>query len=377
MAAKTPYQILGLPSMLKMVETPFGGVDSSPLPTGLFTLRAPVVGTDAMWFQVPNTRNVAPSNSPGSPARRVAQQALVTRRATCIQAFNQQHHKAHVYQSICAIDDPLRQDAGKSVIDFQVREFNRLHDNLRVSAVCSALFKGHIYFDPNGDLLASSSGNLNDVDYSIPATNIGALSTLTALPNTASWATDGTPILLQLDGFRQLAQQYSGRPIRYILYGKNILTHIRSNTEVIALMQSNRALTEALMSNIIPANFGFSAGDSRGGAANRVDWISAATLGYKDAAGTFQYWCGDDQIVLIPEPDAGWWQFLEGTFPVPTKLGIMGEPNMAEAFRDVRGRFNYCEISTNPSGINHFMGDTFLPAFTDPNAPFIITSVIA
>lgn len=50
---------------------------------------------------------------------------------------------------------------------------------------------------------------------------------------------------------------------------------------------------------------------------------------------------------------------------------------MSEAFRDVRGRFTYCKIQDNPSGISHFMGDTFLPAFTDPNAIFNVTSVIA
>lgn len=374
--AKSLSQMLGINTMLKYVETPFGGVDSSPLPSSLFTLRVPVQGQTARWNQTANTRNVAPTNMSGAPARAVGLQEIKQREATCISAFNEMTHKADTWRNLVSLDTGL-QDLGASWVDYQVREFNRLHDNLRISAVCSALFKGHIYTDANGDLLPTSSSNFVDVDLQVPSTNIGALSTLTALPSTASWATTSTDILGQLEGIRKLAQQYSGRPIRYIFYGVNILNYLALNTAISNILHSNTPLATAFAQNQIPTAFGMNGGDSRGGGTGpRVDWISAATLGFKDAGGTFRYWCGADQIVCIPEPDMGWYNLQEGTFMVPRALTLPQNPG-PDLFQEVRGRFSYCEIKTNPPGVTQYMGDTFLPCFTDPNAIFNITTTIA
>lgn len=370
--AKTLQQLLGVNTMLRYVETPFGGVDSNPIPSGFFTLRAPVEGDTARWLQSGNTRNVAPATNSGSPAKNVNTQARTQREATCISAFNEMSHKAHVWRNLMS-DSTFQQDLGASEIDFQVREFSRLHDNLRISAVCSALFKNYIYLDANGDLATSTS--TTDINLQVPSTNTGALSTLTALPNTGDWSTTSTDILGQLDGIRKLAQQYSGRPIRYVLYGSSILNYLANNDAVKATLGSNQQLATAFANNVIPANFGFGGGDSRQNG-QRVDWISASTLGFKDAGGTFRYWCGADQVVFIPEPDMGWYTMLEGTFMVPTSLTLPENPS-PNLFRPVRGRFSYCEIKTNPPGVTQYMGDTFLPVFTDPNALFNITDVTA
>lgn len=372
--AKTLQQLLGVNTMLKYVETPFGGVDSSPLPTALFTTRQPVQGKTARWMQSGNTRNVAPANIAGAPAKNVGFQARTEREATCIRAFNEQTHKADTWDNLVS-DQTGIQDLGASEIDFQSREFNRLHDNLRISGVCSSLFLNHIYLDANGDLLPSSSTSVIDVDMRVPATNAGDLSSLSALPSTASWATDSTDILGQLEGIRKLAHQYSGRPIRYVLYGTNIMDYLATNTAIAAILQSNTPLAQAFSENRIPTGFGMNGGSSSGNGP-KVDWISAATLGYTDAAGTFRYWCGADQVLFLPEIDMGWWSMLEGTFPVPTTLTLPENPSPS-LFRQVRGRFSYCTIGTNPPGVTQFMGDTFLPVLTNPNAIFNVTSVVA
>jgi hypothetical protein len=232
-------------------------------------------------------------------------------------------------------------------------------DNNRISAVASMLRYGEIYYNGQGDLLHSSSGATQTVSLGVPAANKDQLGGNIA----ASWATAGTDILGQLANIQKTAVQTTGLPLTRCYYGSGVINSLLGNNAIKELMKSDTALTSALRQNRIPEGFGLSG----------MRWEPLWTSHFRDSSGTAREWFPSDFVVFTPEVTRDWYEMQEGSYPVPTSIGNVSADGVA-AVNDleyVNGMFSYAHAISDPVGVRHFMGDTFLPVLRQPNAIYI------
>jgi hypothetical protein len=355
-------EILGTATLTPMIQRLRGGVPRTNLDQGFFTNTVRVEGDIGVFNHDNATRANARRTAFGGEARARALVGLSQTPTKLIHSFETQRHQPTTYLNLMALDSTERQNMGRQEIARQTQRFNDLFDNLRVSALCSALFLQHIYFDGEGNLLHSSSGAVVDIDMGVPAGNKAQLDVLGAGDIiAASWALATTDILGHLDALQAAASQLSGWPVVNAIYGKNIRKYILANTACISLMQSNGTLTQAMTGNQIPAGFG---------GVNR--WVSGTHFGFTDIAGTRRTWCGDDQIVFYPEVSREWYELQQGTYPVQNSpMKVYGSAEEAASdMRIVEGKFQFASVSFNPPAIDQYAGDTFLPVFKNPNVIF-------
>lgn len=361
--AKTLDQTIGYESLCGIINDPSGGVPEDILPSPFLKLITPTVGDTAKWTVSPNSRRAAASVNYGSPARTDTKSGIATRHAKCIHAFNNILHDVNTLTMLRQFDNPMVQTRGQQLIDAQTVTFRQKLNNLRVSSVYSAMRYGAIYLDGDGELLPSSSGAVQTIDLAVPANNKnqcnGAI--------TASWATATTDIAGNIATIQSNARKISGLPIRHAFYGKAIPSYIAANNVYKELMKADVQLASALRAGTIPTGFGNS----------QIQWHPIYDAFFEDSAGTNQSWFPDDYVVFTPEPSLDWYTMVEGTYEVPTNLGGVAADaaGAVGSFATKQGMFSYAKITDNPSGIQHFMGDTFLPVFKVPSAIFIADTI--
>lgn len=353
-------ELLGTLTLTAMVQGINGGVPQTGIDPRFFQLTSRIEGDVAMFHRSDAVRKTSRRVGYGGAPRARALIGLEQVRTQAIHSFEMIEHQMTTLQNIMAYESFERQNLGRQEIVRQTEAFRMLFDNLRVSAVMSSLFLGHIYFDEDGDLLHSSSGAVVDVDQRLPSGNTGQLNMLGAgAIIDASWGTASTKIVKHLAQIIAAAAQVSGLIPTTCYYGSNVRDYILSNTQCISLMQSNGTLTTALAQGAIPDGFG-----------GIKKWISGDQYSYVDAGGTRRTWCGADTIALIPDVSKAWYEMQEGTYLVPNDVGRIYntvEEGLAN-LRTVQGMFQFAKVEAVPPKLEQYAGDVFLPVFKNPNA---------
>ncbi len=358
--AKALSQILGYEALTEIVTTPTGGVPNI-WPKEFLSIKKPIKGNVATWQQVGNTRQNALGTNYGSASRRIDKEAIGSKTATMCHVFNDKMHGAAVLEAVRSFDSPEAQNFGQQIIDLETAEFRRRMENNRISSISSMLRYGAIYQDGGGRLLHSSSGATQTIDLGVSATHKDQLGGLVGL-----WSTAGTDILSQLTALEKAAIQESGRPLRYAFYGSAIPGYFRANTQIAAQLDQNRMLAEALGSGKIPNDFGIPG----------LIWLPCHLPFFTDDTGTVREWFPSDFVVFMPEVTRDWYELQEGSYPVPKELSVTADANSARSgFESVNGMFSFAQQSSNPAGIQHFMGDTFLPVLKDPSCLWLADTV--
>ena len=358
--AKSIQQILGYEAMLGVVNEIKSGVPDV-IPPAFLTPKRTVEGNRGQYVKVEGTRQTARAALYGSPSQRREQDGVSTQAVTLIHAFEHHFHLPNVLADIKSTDSPERQQRGEQEIDRQTGLFFRRFGNLRLSAFYSLLTKAAVYFDREGNLLPSSVGAVTTVDFGVPAGNQGQLDwDGNGAIIGASWATDSTDIIGDVTELNKAAVELSGYELRHAFYGENVLNYLLTNTKLKELLNGNASFQEASAAGEIPAGFlGF-------------QWHPAYKAMYQDADGTYQYWFGGDTIVFTPEPSADWFEWLAGTYLVPTSIDVQSSVQSAlGALREVPGFFSWCTLSDDPAGVKQLAVDTFLPVLKVPKAIFV------
>lgn len=361
--AKTLEQILGYENLIGVLNDPAGGVPTDIIDPRFLSLTRQVVGNMAKWDISPSTRRTAATTNYGTPARQSTKTSIGSRSAKCIHAFNMEPHDAATLTMLRQFDSPDVQTRGQQLIDAQTANFRLKLNNLRVSSVYSALRYGEIYLDGNGELLPSASSAVQTVDLQVPAANKGNLGGLV----TADWNVASTDIPGNISGIVSAGRKGSGTAIRHAYYGKAIPSYFAANNYYKELLRADAVLATSLRSGTIPKGFGN----------QQIEWHPINDAFFEDSTGVNRDWFPDDFVVFTPEPSKDWYEMIEGSYEVPTTLGeVGGDANaLVSAFKTTHGMFSFAKIDHNPSGIHHFMGDTFLPVFKVPNAVWIANTV--
>lgn len=358
-------EILGFVPLTKAIETVKAGVPKLLPPA--FYQRKPefrVLGDKTRRIETQGTRKNARTVPYGSPGQQVDHLPLDGRDIRLLHAEEKLVFSHELFMQLrefqsYTVMQKVAEEARRQTMAMGTRQ-----DNLQASAVHVMLATGGLHF-ADGFLLPSSSGADFTFSYGVPANNQnqanGAID--------ASWALSTTNIPGHLKTLRQRARQTTGYPLKYALYGKNIMSHMLRNqfvqNHIVSLGGADRAKT-FLDSGELPSKlFDF-------------EWIPMNETFFDTEAGTTTEVWGDDTLVLTPDPaDPNVYGIYEGSTPVPKKFDITGDlmgqmANWDHAYGAYGYGFPTGPWSGQALGLHGVYGDTFMPAMMNPSAYYIL-----
>ena len=353
---KSLEQILGHVSLTGLVEDVKTGVPDV-FPKALFTTKVDVLKDQGRYTRYSGTRKTSKRVEYGGGSIRRELSPIGSFDVKLNHVFEHIVLNAIDYQSLRNYTDYNVQRMGIEEVKRQAFQFRQLIDNTRISMVASMLAKGAIYWDSEGNLLPSSSGAAVTESFQITAANQNQLGGIIA----ASWSLPATDIPAQLRALKKRARQLTGYPLKYAFYGENVPSHLTANTAVQAYLSRNPVTHQKFLDTAeLPDLFGFV-------------WIPVYESFFEDSAGTNQAWFGVDQVTFAPEIDSSVYEWMEGTYPVPTTLQPL--PTLEAGMAGVQlknGIFAYAVPVYDPAvSVKLFAGDTSLPVWKVPDALFL------
>ena len=354
----TLQDILGARRLIGLTQAVVGGLPTDILPAGFWPTAGnteTVEGNMGSYLRVEGNRKTAQLVHYGAPSKKVNLTGISEVPVTLIHTFENITLKPTAVTALLSENNDAIQNMGAQTVARQCADFGQRFKNLRISAAFSALILGKIYFDGEGNLQPTSASAKVTVDYGVAAGHLNQLATCIS----ASWATDGTDVLGDLEKIKAKARKDWGAPLKYAFYGSAVPEYLQSNTAIKALVGGSYTLSEQVAKGVIPPLGG-------------LTWLPLTDAFFNDYTDTAQSWMPTDTVVFTPEPSPEWWGWLEGTFPVPTGLSISGDASAAlRSLSPVKGPFSYAAVSIDPPGVTQYGGDTFLPIIKAPNAIFI------
>lgn len=354
MAGYSLQQIIGYVPLTGVIQATMSGIPN-PLPPAFLKVTEQIIGDAGVYTRLTGERRTAKLVKYGAPAVSANLRDVATQPVKLLHSFEKQSVNPIALQSIRNFDNYDLQRRGMQEISRQVREFGRKFQNLRVAATLMVLANGILYFDGDGNLLPTSSGAIDTVSFQMSANNQNQLNGII----TASWATTTTNIPLQLINLEERAAQTTGYELTQAMYGKNIPTYFILNDYVVDYLARMPNMSTDYLKNAgkIPSGlFGYS-------------WIPMYQTFYEDSAGINQSIWDSDLVVFTPEVNGDIWDFMEGSYPVPTDVNITTDAVAAMSnIKDVFGGFSYGQATHDPVGICTWTGDTFMPVMKNPDA---------
>lgn len=325
-----------------------------PFPESFRTAGGPrkVVADKARFFASGGERRTAKYNAYGSPAHRFDLKKADEIPLTLLHSFAEMPINPLIFKALRA-KESYELDSQLDHVKHQISSMAERFQNLRKAVIGMMLNAGVVYFDINGNLLPSSSSAHHTVDFNMSANNQSQLNSIIS----ASWALNNTNIPLQLANLKKRAARLTGYPLKYAFYGENILTYFSANAYVEAYMARHEGMRgKFLETNELPDGlFG-------------LMWKPAYEVFYEDADGTNQDIWGADDVTFCPEPAPYWYEFVEGSYEVPSSVNIVGDPeSVMSQMKTVHGMFGFGVASFNPPSVQSFYGDTFLSNLKNPN----------
>jgi hypothetical protein len=365
MSTVTLQDILGGPNLVGVIQGTATGIPNV-FPKEFYQVDKTVDRDTGQYTRIHGTRTVARISAYGAPSQQRALHGAEAVPVKLIHTVESIMLPTADYMNLLQYDDTAAQTRGIQEVTRQVRAFRTNFDNLRVAALTQMLFQGAIYWDGLGNLLPTATGAKTIANFGVPTGNTGQLNVLGAgNVLTDSWDNTAADIDTQLLNLRQAATRLSGYPLRYAFYGKNVPTYLTNNTKLQNyFVRSAGDNTQFLTTAEIPSPL------------LGLTWLPAYDAFFEDATGTLQNLVGDDQVVFTPDPSPDWIGWLEGTYPVPTSVGMVttdAAQQLRSAVTTAAGMFAYGTLSTDPVTVKMVAGDTFLPVLKVPGGIFIAT----
>ena len=365
--AQAIWDILAARNLIGRIVDVVNGVPEDILPPGFLTANRTTEGDRGEYLRVKGTRKVARVQRYGGPAREIAAAGIGSTPVKLLHTLEKLSHNPTVLNLLISEggnDSMMRQQMGRETIERQLEIFGQRFRNLRVSSIYSALATGGIAFDADGNLLPPAEAGSADfaVNYGVPTGHTGALDVFGTGAILTNWATADADILGMIKKVKKAARKVTGMPIKYAFYGEDIPGMLLGTTQFKTMVRGSAKFAEEFGDCEIPSSFG------------KLVWLPVEQAFFENAAGEAKDWFGPKDIVFTPELSTDWWEVIEGTYPVPRSIQLAGDmKGILGNIQQVAGPFSYCQITTDPVGINQVSGDTFLPVLKNPSAIFIAT----
>lgn len=362
--AKTLQQVIGAENLVGVIQGIKPGLPPV-LPEAMLRPTDRVNGNIGTYMKVEGTRKTARLVYYGGPSVARKLKGVTEVGVVLIHSLENHTHKPTTLMNLKSVGSEVRQKMGRDEVARQTGDFKQLYVNLRQSAAISALAKGSIWFDSEGNLLPSASSAAVTVAFQIPAGNQNQLDVFgSGAIIGAKWSAAGTGIHTHIKNLKVASVKKTGYRITEAFYGGNVLDYFLTNTKLKEIINRNQRQQEAFLNNEIADGF------------LGLNWHPIYEQFYVDDSGTIQTMVGDNLVVFTPPPSPDWWGMIEGSYPVPTNIGVVADDavgildsSMLETF----GMFSYAYQTPDPSTIKQLAGDTMLPVIKVPGAVFQAT----
>lgn len=329
-----------------------------PFPDQLYTQTREIPGDAFRRFLFTPTRQTAKRARRGAPPKRVDQTVVKVQDAKAIHSIEEIQFSDEIWKLFHPYTsyEPIRFGARDEIKRRQM-DFARRAVNLRTAAIHSVLSLGYIYFDVNDEILPTSSGAVETIDFLIPAGNRRTAA--------ATWATATNDIPGMLEAEMTYMEINSGgfRP-RYAIYGRNVLGYLAKNTSFQQYLARNTMFRDQYVkSNTIAEGV------------LDLSWLPADRAYYEFSDGTFKQPFPADQITFLPELTRDVYELKVGSQPVPKRYTWANQSGDAwSLFEEMMGNpvygiFSYAVGRMYPvAEIINVQGDNFLPDLPNPQA---------
>ncbi len=359
-------EILGFVPLTKAIETVKAGVPRL-LPEAFYR-RNPafrLLGDKTRRIETAGTRKNARLIPYGAPSRIINQLPLSGRDIQLLHTEEKLEFSIELYMQIREFESytvmqKLAEETRRQMSGALQRQMN-----VEASAVHCMLANGKLYFDTDSFLLPNSSGADTNatIDFLLPANNTGQLNGIID----ASWSLATTNIPAQLKKIRAQARFSTGYPLKYALYGVNIMSQMLRNNFMQSYLVSLGGASLAkqfLDAGELPPKF------------MDFEWIPMNEAFFDKEDGTIAQIWGDDTIMFCPDPaDPNVYGIYEGSYPVLNKFNMTSDVGgQAANWNHEYGRYGYGYPSfppNNPLGLFGVYGDTFLPSIMNGAAWFL------
>jgi hypothetical protein len=336
-----------------------------PLPDQFYTQTRQIPGDAFRRFLFTPTRQTSRRARRGAPPKRVDQTTVKVQDAKAIHSieeieFGPDVYKLfHGYTSYEPVVFGARDEMRRKSLDFARRQLN-----LRTAAIHSVMSLGYIYFDVNDEILPTSSGAVETIDFLIPAANRRTAA--------ATWANAATniPKLIE-DEMNYMRINSGGFTPKYALYGPNVLGYLAANTSFQQYLARNSMFRDTyIKSNTIAEGV------------LDLTWVPMAGAYFERSDGTLPQQFPADQITFVPELTRDIYELKEGSQPVPKEYtwgeAVIDPVAAFNAMLDnpVYGVFRYSVGRVYPvPEVICVQGDNFLPDLPNPQAVWLYDTV--
>lgn len=357
-----PFSVEDLLSYVPLTETVKEVMSGIPkvLPEAFWTLTEDVLGDRARNIKASGTRKTARVTPYGSPPRQVEKLPLGQTDVRLIHTFEKMPIGQELYKCLREFESYSAQIMAREEINRQTEELAQRSVNLEIAAVTSMVANGKIWFDSSGNLLPTSSGADLEIDYGIPAGNIGSVGGIIS----ASWATTTTNIPVQVANLKTKARQTSGYELENAFYGKNVAGYLANNTSFQQYLARNPFYNQQFVNT----------GEIASGTLGIKNWIPVQDAFFEDDAGAIQEMFPVDQITFTPAITKATYVMLRGSYPVPSEFRVgQSVQDVLGSVANVYGAFRYAVLDPSvPLNIALHQGNTILPRFKIPASVFIV-----
>ena len=324
------------------------------------------VGMEVQYDSITGNRQLAQLVSHLDPSRRQQVPGVTRKFAT---ALGSKEHFFIDSERLLALKSnlPVIAQRARRYIVNDMANFRSRQDNLKLSLVTSVFANQlKIFYDVNGNVLPTSSGAYNTVDFLMPAGNI--LTKTSTIGNSSvvvgDWSASTTDIPNTMRTLRQQNLQANNYSLGTVLYGKSIPSYFAANTEMQTFMSRQPKLNEEFMeTNEVPAGL------------LDYEWKPVADAYFVDAGGTVRQWFPDNKIVVFPAVSPDWYGYVEAGTLVPRTFGQIGQDpdQMIDQCFVANGNFSYCLFNSDPVSVKVITGWFGLPIPKVPGVVYDIT----
>lgn len=333
-----------------------------PLPAAFYNQTRQVPGDAFRRFLLTPTRKTAKRAVRGSPPKRVPQTSISVQDAKCVHSIEEIECGSEVYKLFHPYTsyEPIVYNA-ETELDRRAQDFARRSLNLRTAAIHSVVATGYIWFDATDDILPTSSGAVETIDFLIPNSN--------RRTSSVDWSDPAADVVTFITNEMAYMTINSGGFVpRYAIYGANVPGYLARNTSFREYLKLNGAFNDTFVKT------GRIQDDTL-----QLIWIPAQIAYFERPDGTLVQQFPADQITFFPELTRDIWEIKEGSQPVPKEFAWL---NQGGDFRSVFnamfenpafGMFRYALGQTYPvPQIIMVQGDNFLPDLPTPKAVWFL-----
>jgi hypothetical protein len=390
--------VLGARNLSGLVQNVVPGVPKV-LPDEWFKPTRTVPANMAEWFDEWGSRLNSGYVPYGGTARLVPLRSLGTSQSVLYSSLEKISLRQTEFMNLLATASEGQgqtQKFGREELVRQAVAFSTRRKNMRTTLPQLLLLTGSANFDDKGQIQPAPTQTGFTMSANIPAANLGHVVDVSnavikvpgggAPPNNDtlfSWEQSGTDIYTQLAQLKVLARQRSGHVLTEAFYGTGIPGLLANNANATKWLQFYSAAQQAtgLMGEIPPGFMGF-------------DWHPVGEAFYSQetavpanntgAAGTspsgviesITSYMPSEGIVFSPKPARTWYDFVEGTTPIPKDMGkiVSGVEEAQALFDFMVGEWMFGKIEgPMPARIDLYSGDVFSPQIRVPSAVYITT----